>query len=162
MVYKHAPVDYDCPYCKFLAGKESEYNNADDIVARNESAAAFVGPLTWMTNKGSVLVAPDTHYENMYEIPDNDLAAVFKLAKQVGTAMRSAYGCGGITIIQRNEPVAGQHIWHLHVQVVPRYPDDAFLEDGQTHFLKADERVQFAVKLRDYLHTDGIKANGQV
>ncbi len=152
-MFNHEPDSYDCIFCAFLAGKETEYNTKDDIIDRNELATAFMGPISWQKNFGNVLVVPNKHYENLYSIPDGDLIEVFKLVKRVSTTVRSTYDCEGITIIQRNEPKAGQHVWHLHIHVVPRYPDDEFQEDNQTYFVDIDARAPFAEKLRNYLRS---------
>jgi histidine triad (HIT) family protein len=149
-VISHAPAGYDCPYCGFLDGRITEYNSKDDIVCQSERASAFICPVSWQKNLGNVLVVPNKHYENIYSIPDDDLAAIFKLVKKVAAAMRAAYGCGGVTVFQRNEPDAGQHVWHLHVHVVPRYPGDDFQEAAQTLFVDAATRAPFAQKVRDY------------
>ena len=148
----HEPAEYECPFCGFLAGRFTEYNDQEDMICQNKLASAFVGPIAWQNNIGSVLVVPNTHYENIYSIPEDDLVAITKLVKSVATAMRIAYGCQGTTILQRNEPAAGQHVWHLHFHVIPRYSGDEFKENEQTLFVEAGVRAPFAQKLRGQLN----------
>lgn len=80
-MFNHQPPDYVCPLCKLLAGEESEYNSADDIVLQTDLLTASVAPKWWINNHGSILVLPNQHYENMYDIPDNVLAEIYKTVK---------------------------------------------------------------------------------
>lgn len=151
-VISHAPADYDCPFCAFIKGKESDFNNNQDIVGKNNHAVAFMCPMTWSKNHGNVIVVPVAHIENIYSVPNETISAIFALVKKVSVAIRYAYKCSGVTIIQRNEPDAGQHVWHLHVHIVPRYAGDEFSEQDQTEFAAAGVRAPFAELLHEYLH----------
>ncbi|HSW80216.1 MAG TPA: HIT family protein [Candidatus Saccharimonadales bacterium] len=161
-MFNHEPDNFDCPFCEFLKGKETEYNNQNDIVGQNNLATAFVGPLTWASNPGSILIITNSHFENFYSTPEEDLKSIFDLAKQVAIAMRSSYDCSGVTILQRNEPDAGQHVWHLHVHIVPRYKNDGFIENNQTLFVDAETRLPYAHKIRDFLYKQSSANDKQV
>ncbi len=150
-MFNHEPDNYECPYCSNISGKESDFFKNADIVAENDLAFAFICPMTWKNNPGNVVVIPKQHIENIFSIPDIDLGAVVDLSKKVSIAMRKTYGCSGITILQRNEPDAGQHVWHLHVHIVPRHAEDGFKEDEQTLFAKSETKSEYAQKIRDYL-----------
>ena len=43
-------------------------------------------------------------------------------AKRLAQAMETAFGAVGANIFQNNGIQAGQHVPHLHIHVVPRYP----------------------------------------
>jgi len=88
-MFNHAPEGYQCPFCHFLSGKPDKYNNEDDIVYRNDMVTAFIAPGTWPNNKGHVLVVPNKHYENLYDIPEADLAEIYKTVKQIAIALRT-------------------------------------------------------------------------
>jgi histidine triad (HIT) family protein len=151
-VISHEPADYACPFCAFLNGKQSDYNNDQDIVVQNHAAVAFMCPMTWPKNHGNIIVVPKVHIENIYMLPDEQITALFKLVRNVSAAIRERYDdCSGVSIIQRNEPNDGQQVWHLHVHVVPRYAGDEFSEQDQTEFASAEVRAPFARKLREYL-----------
>jgi hypothetical protein len=38
--------------------------------------------------------------------------------------MRDAFGCEGISTRQHNGPAGNQDVWHFHLHVFPRYPND--------------------------------------
>jgi len=105
----------------------------------------------WPKNRGHVLVVPNDHYENLYEIPDDVLAAVYATAKRIAGALRAAYGCDGTSTRQHNEPGGGQDVWHFHVHVFPRYEGDRLY---QTHdaarWVSAEERAPYAEKLQAF------------
>ena len=70
---------------------------------------------------GHTLVIPKAHYVDIFDIPQNLLSQVHKIAKQVSFAVKKATSADGISIIQQNGKAAGQDIFHLHVHVVPRF-----------------------------------------
>lgn len=122
----------------------------DDIVAERERAVAFISPRWWARNPGHVLVVPRTHVENLYDIAPPDLHSVMDLVHDIARGMRASYDCSGVSIRQHNEPAGGQDVWHLHVHVFPRYPDDRLYETAPLeNFASPEERATFAQRLRD-------------
>jgi histidine triad (HIT) family protein len=118
-------------------------------VWRDAETAAFVSPKWWERNAGHVMVVPTGHFQNLYEIPEEALAAVYSTAKRVAIAMKSAYGCGGTSTRQHNDAAAGQEVWHFHVHVFPRYRDDRLYEnDRRTRWPDPAERAPYAERLR--------------
>jgi histidine triad (HIT) family protein len=112
----------------------------------------LVSPKWWIAAPAHVLVVSNDHHENIYSIPEADLAAVYATAKTVATAMRAAYGCEGTSTRQHNEPGGGQDVWHFHVHVFPRHVDDLLYEtNGETRHASADERAPYAERLRSAL-----------
>jgi histidine triad (HIT) family protein len=51
-----------------------------------------------------VLVVPNVHYENLYELPSRYGHAIHDLAREVAIAIRQTYGCDGTSVRQHNEP----------------------------------------------------------
>ena len=45
--------------------------------------------------------------------------------QKVARAAKTAFGADGVTIIQYNEPAAGQTVFHPHFHVIPRFDDVA-------------------------------------
>ena len=152
-MFNHQPPDYTCPFCNLLAGKENEYDRTEDIVFQNKFVTASIAPKWWINNPGNVLVIPNTHYENIYDIPDDILGEVYAVVKKVAVAIRIAYeGCEGTSTRQHNEPAGNQAIWHFHAHVFPRYPDDNLYQNhNQKRFVSPEERRPYAEKLRAFL-----------
>jgi histidine triad (HIT) family protein len=151
-MFNHEPRDYACPFCNFLAGNYNDRNAPEDIVYKNEHVLAFIAPQTWPNNKGHVIVVPTGHFENIYDIPDQALGAVYRAVKKISIAIRETYGCNGVSSRQHNEPDGGQDVWHFHVHIFPRYPDDNLYETARIS-INAAERAPYAKKLRAYFDT---------
>lgn len=152
----HAPVDYDCPICKFLLGENNGYNHPEDIVYRNELTTAFISPKWWRGNEGNVLVVPNTHHESLYNVPDQELSEVYKTAKKIAVAIRETYGCDGTSTRQHNEPAGDQDVWHFHVHVFPRFTGDRLYENNDRYFSEPAVRKPYADKIRHYLQTNNL------
>lgn len=151
-MHSHQPPDYKCPFCMFISGGGDAYTQQDDIVFKNEWATAVVAPRWWINNPGSVLVVPNEHFENIYDIPDEHLAEVYKAAKRTAIAIRETYGCEGTSMRQHNEPAGGQDVWHFHVQVLPRHHgDDLYKHNDDSTFVDAEARLPYTQKLRTFL-----------
>jgi histidine triad (HIT) family protein len=99
-----------------------------------------------------VIVTPTDHFENLYQIPDSTLAAVYSTAKRMALALRAAYRCDGTSTRQHNEPGARQDVWHFHVHVYPRYVEDGlYVNDDRVRWVEAGERAPYANRLREEL-----------
>jgi histidine triad (HIT) family protein len=83
----HQPLDCLCPFCDWLNGNETEYKQNSDIVFQDEFVTAFISPKWWVNNPGHVIIIPNRHYENLYEIPDDLLSRVYITAKKLAIAM---------------------------------------------------------------------------
>jgi histidine triad (HIT) family protein len=149
--FNHEPQDYPCPFCIVIAGQYNEHTTKDDIVYQNEFAIAKIAPKWWVNNPGHVLVVPNKHYENIYDIPADVLAEVYKVVQKVAIAIRSTYGCDGTSTRQHNEPAGNQDVWHLHVHVFPRYEGDQLYQNhDKKSFVDAAARAPYAQKLQAY------------
>jgi len=148
----HQPEDYLCPFCDWLEGHETELKQNSDIVYQDHVATAFIAPKWWVNNPGHVIVIPNAHFENIYDMPDSLLGDVYSASKRVAIAIREAYDCTGTSLRQHNEPDGNQDVWHFHVHVFPRYKnDDLYKNHGQKKYVSPNERKVYADKLRPYL-----------
>ena len=154
MKFSHQPEGYRCPFCRVAAGDDlpDDYTKQADVVYRDGAATAFVSSAWWPGNPGHVLVVPNDHYENVYEIPDAALAAVQVVGKRIALALKATYGCDGTSFRQHNEPGADQEIWHYHLHVFPRYRgDDLYIRSRERRNTTPAEREPYAQKLRRHL-----------
>lgn len=150
-MFNHEPAGYRCPFCALLAGGEDHLNGQRDIVRRTGLATALIAPRWWPNNLGHVLVVPNEHYENLYDLPGEYGHGVHDLVREIAIAMRSTYGCDGISTRQHNEPDGSQDVWHLHVHVFPRYRDDQLYKSSPlSGFATPEQRWPYADKLRAF------------
>ncbi|HUZ16219.1 MAG TPA: HIT domain-containing protein [Gaiellaceae bacterium] len=141
-----------CTFCAIGAGGDGLRTGRDDVVLRNEATTAFVAAEWWPGNEGHVLVIPNRHARDIYEIAEADLAAVYATAKRLATAIRRSYGCEGTSMRQHNEPAGGQDVFHFHVHVFPRWADDRLYErTDEARGTTAEERAPYVTRLRDAL-----------
>lgn len=151
-MYNHAPDNYRCPFCLVAQQRRDEtiYTVPSDVVYRTGTITAFVGSHQWPNNKGHVIVIPNAHYENLYDLPINIGTAIHAAVRRIAIAMKADYGCAGISTRQHNEPEGNQEIWHYHTHVFPRYPDDGLYTSTRS-LLPPEIRVQYAACLRRHL-----------
>lgn len=109
--------DSNCIFCKIANGEipsRTIYEDEDFRVIMD------LAPAT----KGHSLILPKEHYKNIYEIADDTAAKVLPLAKKMATLMTEKLGADGFNVVQNNNEVAGQTVFHFHVHLIPRYNDD--------------------------------------
>jgi histidine triad (HIT) family protein len=105
-------MSIDCVFCSIIR-KESPAS----FVFEDDHVVAFLSNRP--VNEGHTLVVPKKHYENIYEMPEEELAYLFKIVKRVAFAVKDSMDSEGIRIVQNNGSAAGQVIFHFHVHVIP-------------------------------------------
>ncbi len=151
-MYNHAPTDYKCPICLGINGVENEDTllRQADLVYRDDLVSVFINSFWIDTTRGHVIVVPNKHYENIYELPNKVGSRIFEIIKKISIAMKKAYGCDGITTRQNNEPAGNQHAFHYHHHIFPRYDSDQFNENMTKKSILSlpEERIKFVEKLK--------------
>lgn len=148
----HEPAGYSCPFCRLQRGDYNDNNQPTDLVGVTQHAYARIAPKWWPDNPGAALVIPRAHHENIYELPSTVGHDVWDLTQRVASAIRLAYGSEGTSIRQHNEPAGNQDVWHLHVHVFPRHPnDDLYRRHHEARWVAPAERAAFASRLRTAL-----------
>jgi histidine triad (HIT) family protein len=152
-MYNHAPENYVCPLCQIAKGEVTSRGSQEEaVIFRDARVTAFIAGLWWRSNPGHVIVIPNIHQENIYEIKPGLGGHIFDLTRQVAIALKHMYVCDGVTVRQNNEPAGGQDTWHYHVHVIPRMTDDHHYDNLQnTYWPAMDEKRPYADKLRDFL-----------
>ena len=107
----------NCIFCKIIAGEipSATVYEDDDV-----KAILDVNPAA----RGHVIVLPKKHASDVFSIPDEDLSKAICVAKKIAIAVKEAYKCDGVNILQNNGEAAGQTVFHLHIHVIPRFEGD--------------------------------------
>lgn len=136
--------------CVALKGIESKATlvHQSDIFYKDDLVTGFINSFSFGGVTGNALVVPNTHYEHIYEIPDEYGHRVFEVLKKTAIAMKQAYGCDGITTLQCNEPAGWQHAFHYHHHVMQRYDNDDFMNKQTKAVASREEKAVYAQKLR--------------
>jgi len=152
-MYNHAPKKYICPFCLLVKKIENEhvYTKQDDIIYKDEFITAFISAGWWKNNKGHVIIIPNNHYENIYDLPNNISAKIHVFEKEVAIALKKVYMCDGVSSRQHNEPCGSQDVWHYHLHIFPRYKKD-MLYKTDPEMSQPKERLKYAQRLRQYFN----------
>ena len=106
-----------CIFCRIVAGEIPA-----EVIARERDAIAFldVQPLA----DGHTLVVPRAHVPTVEALDDAAADGVFRLVRRLADPVRRALDAAGTTIGINNGDATGQTIEHVHVHIVPRWPND--------------------------------------
>lgn len=152
-MYNHAPENYKCPICLAVEGVESKDTmmKQDDIFYRDDLVMAVINSKFIGNNPGHVIVVPLKHYENLYELPEKEAGQIMKIAREVALAMKEVRRCEGVMIQQNNEPASGQHAFHYHMHVFPRFNNDNLHENmSKVRVATAEEKMSFSSEMRKF------------
>jgi histidine triad (HIT) family protein len=111
----------DCIFCRIVAGGSPARR-----VAESRRAMAFLdlNPAT----DGHTLVIPKVHADDIWDLGDEDGAAVWELTRRVADRLRDVLAPHGLTLFQANRVAGWQDIFHFHVHLVPRWTGDALVK----------------------------------
>jgi len=129
----------DCIFCLIIHKKSPA-----SLVYEDDHVVAFMSNRP--VNEGHTLVVPKKHYENIYDIPDDEIAYLAKIVKRVAHAVRDAMSAEGIRIVQNNGSAAGQVIFHFHMHVIPIKPHEGFTH-GKAYRDQSQGRMPEALDL---------------
>lgn len=160
-MFNHAPSNYKCVLCLPAQGIESEDTmmKQADIFYKDDLVIAAINSKFIESNPGHIIIFPTNHYENIYDLPDEISARVAKVAKQVAIALKEVRKCDGVTTQQNNEPASGQHAFHYHFHIFPRWNDDKLYSGSPVRVTDPVERIPYAVELRNYISLHPLDVN---
>lgn len=107
----------NCIFCKIINGEIPAKKLYED-----DKVLAFMDASP--QSKGHTLVVPKKHYENIYDIPDEELMEVIKKVKEISTFLKDRLEFDGLNIKQNNGECAGQTVFHIHFHIIPKYEED--------------------------------------
>jgi histidine triad (HIT) family protein len=103
----------DCIFCKIVAGQIPCFRIYED-----EKVLSFldINPIS----EGHALVIPKAHAENLWEIPEQDLAVVHMASKKIIQTMKEVLNPEGVACLQLNGRGVNQVVMHYHLHLIPR------------------------------------------
>jgi len=107
-------VSPDCVFCRILAGEVPA-----ERVHESPGAVAFLDVM--QASRGHTLVIPRAHVAALTDLDDEAAAEVFRAVKAVMAKIGRALGPKGFNVGWNHGAAAGQHVFHLHVHVMPRF-----------------------------------------
>jgi histidine triad (HIT) family protein len=113
-------VSSTCAFCEIRDGRLEA-----SFVYRDEAQMAFldIKPAT----RGHLMVVPTVHAASLLQLPNAVSGRMLALAVELaGRVMRSELQPEGFNLFLADGEVAFQEVFHVHLHVLPRYPDDGF------------------------------------
>lgn len=104
----------NCIFCNIAAG-----DIPSSKVYEDEDVLAFLD--ISQTTKGHTLLIPKEHVRNVLTMSEKTSKTLFARLPKVARAVQKATGAVGMNILNNNEEVAGQTVFHAHVHLIPRY-----------------------------------------
>ena len=108
----------ECIFCRIVENRSM----VPHWLAESDKALAFldINPI----RTGHTLVIPKAHAVDLRTITDGDWAAVAGLSARVVNLLRRKLGTTGENLFVASGPGSEQSVFHLHVHIIPRSPDD--------------------------------------
>jgi histidine triad (HIT) family protein len=114
----------DCVFCQIVAREASAH-----IVAEDDSTVAFLD--RGQATEGHTLVVPRSHASDLWDVSDEDAAAVMVMAKRIANTLERQLAPDGLNLMQSNRAAGWQDVFHFHVHVIPRWSDDRLVRPWQ-------------------------------
>jgi histidine triad (HIT) family protein len=109
-----APYDANNIFAKILRGEIPSHKVYED-----EETYAFMDVMP--QGKGHCLAITKAPFRNILDVDQANLSAVIATTQKLARAVKVAFSADGVTVIQFNEPAAGQTVFHLHFHLIPRF-----------------------------------------
>ncbi len=106
-----------CIFCQIIAG-----NVQSKKIYEDEKTVALldINP----ANPGHVILLTKEHYSIMPQLPDDEVAHIFKVVKSLSNSMLRGIDAQGTNVIVSNGIAAGQRAQHFMVHIIPRKEND--------------------------------------
>ncbi|NCC10903.1 MAG: HIT family protein [Bacteroidia bacterium] len=126
-------------FSQIIAGEIPCYKVAED-----DRFFAFldINPLV----KGHTLVVPKQEVDYVFDLSDEDLAAMHVFAKKVALAIQRAFPC-----VKVGEAVIGLEVPHAHIHLIPIQKESDMLFSNPKLKLSSDEFSEIASAIRSTL-----------
>lgn len=106
-----------CVFCQIVSRK-----SPSNIVYEDDKHIAFLD--IYPFSRGHTLVCPKEHGETIWDMKEEDIADMFRVAVKVSKAVVAAVGADGFRFVQNNGEAANQVVAHVHVHVIPVKMED--------------------------------------
>ncbi|MDV2580916.1 HIT family protein [Alkalibacillus haloalkaliphilus] len=126
----------DCVFCK------PELEPTQKVMMSNEHCMFF--QMEHFQVKGSQLegaglIVPKQHRETVFDMTQEEWNATYTLLQEVKKYLDEKHQPQGYNLGWNCGEVGGQHIFHAHFHVLPRYEDEALAGKGIRFMFKGNE-----------------------
>jgi histidine triad (HIT) family protein len=107
----------NCIFCKIVKGEIPASKVYED---KEVLAFLDINPIS----EGHTLVIPKKHYENIYDLPLNELNKITEVIKKIVKKYKDKLNINELNILNSNGKNAQQDVPHFHIHLVPRKQSD--------------------------------------
>lgn len=126
----------NCVFCNL------ELEKRQKEILSNESCIFFQMPQDILI--GSGVIVPRLHRVNVFELTDKEWADTFNLVKNAKEHLDTLHHADGYNLQWNTNAAAGQHLFHSHLHIIPRFSDEPLAGKDLRSFLgKEDNRRPF-------------------
>ncbi len=106
-----------CIFCSIVAGEIPAHKLYED-----EKTLAFleINP----SAPGHSMVVPKKHVEDFMDLNGELIVLIMGTVQKVAKMIEKALGADNFTIGINSGKIVGRHVEHVHVHIIPRFPDD--------------------------------------
>ena len=122
-------------FSRIIAGEIPSYKVAED---ENYYAFLDINPLA----KGHTLVVPKREVDYIFDLDDDELAAMHVFAKSVALAIQQAFPCKKV-----GEAVIGLEVPHAHIHLIPIQKESDMIFSNPKLKLTNEEFVEVAAAI---------------
>ncbi len=124
-------------FSRIIAGEIPSYK-----VAENDQFYAFldINPLV----KGHTLVVPKREVDYIFDLEDDEVAAMHVFAKSVALAIQKAFPCRKV-----GEAVIGLEVPHAHIHLIPIQQESDMLFSNPKLKLTSEEFIEVAKAINE-------------
>ena len=107
----------DCLFCKIISGEIKAHTIYEDD---QTLAILDIEP----SAPGHTMIIPKEHYQDFMDLPTGKMNNLFGSAQKVVNMLEKTLGADHFTIGVNSGRILGRHVEHVHIHVIPRFPDD--------------------------------------
>ncbi len=107
----------NCIFCQIIRRKAPA-----QIIYENDDIICFLP--REMEVYGHTLIVPKHHWTDLYDIPENMVCELAKIAKRISIAYRDKIDATGVNLLHATGVDGQQSIFHFHIHLLPRFKDD--------------------------------------
>jgi histidine triad (HIT) family protein len=111
------PSDPECIFCRIVKGSIPSMKVYED-----DEVLAFLD--IYPISRGHTLVIPKAHYRDVASAPPALWKTVMGVVQALTPKVKDAMGADGVNIGINVERAAGQGVFHVHANIIPRWNDD--------------------------------------
>lgn len=119
--------DEPCPFCPPLVGREAP-------LLANELCLMIAVPGD--TLPGSAMIIPRAHRPTAFDLTAEEWGASYELLAAARALLDATLAPQGYTLGWNCGAAGGQHVFHAHLHVIPRFADEPFAGRGLRYWLK--------------------------